>query len=390
VSSARKFLKVSARSTSEILADRHGNILTLADKVSRPNGKDVQVVPPVPAEPVKKESRLKHFFSPIRRRNSNQQQLPPPPPPLPPTVPSQPDVFINNVLPANMFVNPLHMQPETSRAKPEAVAPMETTSPTSSFQVFSGKSSRGSRLKCDFDIEALSKDIMDLQTQCTNSPSDNEPVKKPFRSELNLILSYPKSPDSDEFGNSQITPPIPAPMDLLIPASQNNPLLLQNLPSPFPSIPCSPLTPPTNFNMNEMNVFDKDFSHLKFAPINAPAPAFASNNSIFCTVSAPSTPASDRKCIDKFLVNEGIAEGSRAGDKKKSKRVSIVNSKDDAVEKAPETPDTSDSKEGEGKDKKTSVDANNANHHSHAHKSHSHMHPKRRMSLDNTVVSRWR
>lgn len=220
---------------------------------------------------------------------------------------------------------------------------------------------------------------MDLQTQCTNSPTDNEPVKKPFRSELNLILSYPKPPDSD--GNTQITPPVPAPMELMIPASQNNPLLLHNLPSPFPSIPCSPLTPPTNFNMNEMNVFDKDFSHLKFTPINAPAPAFASNNSIFCTVSAPSTPASDRKCIDKFLVNEGIAEGS----KKKSKRVSIVNSKDEAAEKAPETPETSDSKEG---DKKLNVDTSNANHHSHTHHSHSHLHPKRRMSLDNTVVRR--
>jgi hypothetical protein len=119
----------------------------LTEKFTKPNGKEV---PPVPVEPAKKESRLKHFFSPIRRKNST--QLPPPPPPLPPTVPSHPDVFINNILPANMYVNPMHLQasslPESSRTKAEA-APMGTASPTSSFQVFSGKSSRDSRLKCE-------------------------------------------------------------------------------------------------------------------------------------------------------------------------------------------------------------------------------------------------
>lgn len=245
---------------------------------------------------------------------------------------------------------------------------------------------------------------MNLQTQCTNSPTDNEPLnpKKPFRSELNLVLSYPgnlesqSSPSSPE-NNSQITPPLPTPMELLNPlTSHTNPLYLQNLPSPFPSpIPSSPLTPPTNFKTNDnvAHLFENstDYSHLKFPPINSPLPIFASNNSIFCTVSAPSTPASDRKCIDKFCVNENNNEPIKVNDiKKKAKRVSIVNtSKEEAGEKAPETPETNNNeiKDGEGKDKKQ--DPGNSNiptHHGHRSHSHAHLHPKRRMSLDNTVV----
>lgn len=229
---------------------------------------------------------------------------------------------------------------------------------------------------------------MDLQTQCTVSPTDKEPAKKPFRSELNLILSYPHQQNEDFQGssdaNSQITPPMPAPMELLTPSMQTNPLFLQNLPSPFPSpIPSSPLTPPTNFKTNEENPFDKvpDYSHLKFPPINAPLPAFASNNSIFCTVSAPSTPASDRKCIDKFCINE-VNDNQR--DKKKAKRVSIVNTKDESNDKASDNPEGNNNET-----KEKPPDANNSNHHTHMHRNHSHghIHPKRRMSLDNTVVS---
>lgn len=249
-----------------------------------------------------------------------------------------------------------------------------------------------------FDIEALSKDIMDLQTQCTSSPTDNEVAsKKPFRSELNLVLSYPsKHEESSDFqgtssenSNSQVTPPLPEPMELLTSSLHTNPLYLQNLPPPFPSqsIPSSPLTPPTNFKTTDANLFDKpqDYSHLNFTPINAPLPIFSSNSSIFCTVSAPSTPASDRKCIDKFCINETNNEGQRSGDKKKAKRVSIFNTKDEAIDKISENPETSSDNTKEG-DKKV---IDNGNHHSHLHRNHSHghLHPKRRMSLDNTVVT---
>ena len=234
---------------------------------------------------------------------------------------------------------------------------------------------------------------MNLQTQCTNSPTENEPLnpKKPFRSELNLVLSYPipdsqSSPSSSEV-NQQTTPPFPTPMELLTSLnSHTNPLYLQNLPSPFPSpIPSSPLTPPTNFNTTDANLFEKtqDYLHSKF-----PLPIFASNNSIFCTVSAPSTPASDRKCIDKFCVSDKD-EVPRVSDKKKSKRVSIFNnSKDEPTDKPQETTEAynGEGKESE-KDKKTDGNslAGNQAHHGH-HRNHAHVH-KRRMSLDNNIVS---
>ena len=235
---------------------------------------------------------------------------------------------------------------------------------------------------------------MDLQTQCTNSPNDNEAIstlttKKPFRSELNLVLSYPPpNVENEPPASPEINDSLPQPMELL---THTNPLYLQNLPTPFPSpIPSSPLTPPSNFKLNEPQMFDPviDYSHLKFSPINSPI--FASTNSIFCTVSAPSTPASDRKCIDKFCVNEETQKGN---DKKKAKRVSIVNTKDEASEKISETAEVNEVKEGENKDKKPAVEGNgangnNANHHAHKNHVHNHVHPKRRMSLDNTVV--WR
>lgn len=236
---------------------------------------------------------------------------------------------------------------------------------------------------------------MDLQTQCTNSPTENDASnKKPYRSELNLVLSYPGQQTENEYqgssdvSNLQTTPPIPAPMELLTPSSQTNPLLLQNFPSPnFPSaIPSSPITPPLNFKTVDGNLFEKvpDYSHINFVPINTPvSPIFSSNNSIFCTVSAPSTPASDRKCIDKFCVSETSSDNQQSIDKKKAKRVSIVNTKEDGSEK---TSESQEAKDPEGKDQ--IQDINNPNHHSHMHRhSHSHIHPKRRMSLDNNLVS---
>ena len=231
---------------------------------------------------------------------------------------------------------------------------------------------------------------MDLQTKCTNSPMENDSSnKKPYRSELSLVLSYPGQPTENEShgssdaSNLQTTPPVPAPMELITPSSHTNPLLLQNFPPPnFPSpIPSSPLTPPMNFKTIDGNPFEKtqDYSHINFVPINTPVPPiFSSNNSIFCTVSAPSTPASDRKCIDKFCVSESTSDNQRSTDKKKAKRVSIVNTKDES-----ESQEVNTAKDGEGKDQ-----AQDPNHHSHAHRhSHSHIHPKRRMSLDNNLVS---
>lgn len=231
---------------------------------------------------------------------------------------------------------------------------------------------------------------MELQTQCATPPAEQvNQSKKPFRSELNLVLSYPGAlPPAPAIESPSA---LPLPMELLTPTMQINPLLLSNLPSPFPSnsaIPQSPITPPTNFKALEDLPFENppDYTNLQFAPLNAALPIFASNNSVFCTVSAPSTPASDRKCIDKFFINESIVS-----DKKKAKRVSIVNStKDDSVEKANDAaePVAGESKETDDKDK-TKTDANGTTgiHHGHLHKSHvhGHIHPKRRMSLDNTV-----
>lgn len=213
--------------------------------------------------------------------------------------------------------------------------------------------------------------------------------KKPFRSELNLVLSYPgqltESQGSSDTSNLQTTPPLPAPMELMTPSSQKNQLLLQNFPPPsFPSpIPSSPLTPPMNFKSVDGNLFP-DYTHINFVPINTPVPPiFSSNNSIFCTVSAPSTPASDRKCIDKFCVSETSSDNQ----KKKAKRVSIVNTKDDENERNSESQEGNSGKDGESKEQ--AQDANNPNHHSHMHRrhSHNHIHPKRRMSLDNNLVS---
>lgn len=237
---------------------------------------------------------------------------------------------------------------------------------------------------------------MELQTHCADMPveqtiTNTKNPQKPFRSELNLVLSYPKNFESqvDENANNTSTPDT---------QQLQNPLFLQNLPSPFPTFPSSPITPPINFKADDLLASEKppDFSHLNFAPIDTHSvPIFSSNSSIFCTVSAPSTPALDRKCIDKFCATETNADKN---DKKKAKRVSIFNvSKEDSkdeknsISNSANDEHNEDTKEGE---KKTSTETNpnsNVHHHSHVHKSHSHSHlhsqSKRRMSLDNSTVN---
>jgi hypothetical protein len=88
-----------------------------------------------PSPVVKKESRLKHFFSPIRRK------VPPPPPP-PPLPPSQPDLFISNVLPSNMSIQQQQfqkadapMQLDANLTHPEHSSTTTTGTSSSSFQV---------------------------------------------------------------------------------------------------------------------------------------------------------------------------------------------------------------------------------------------------------------
>lgn len=235
---------------------------------------------------------------------------------------------------------------------------------------------------------------MELQTHCADIPVDNSMnngIKpKPYRSELSLTLAYPNDSKSnfDEKINNGATPSTSS-------SDAQNPMFY-HLPSPYPSatFPSSPLTPPTNFQLSDGDPLRgekaPDFSHLKFSPLNTSMPIFNSNSSIFCTVSAPSTPALDRKCIDKFCSTESTND-NRSIDKKKSKRVSIVNiAKNESVDKSSiEQPINEDSastvKESE---KKCPTESNSTTNlqHSHMHKNHSHSHPKRRMSLDNTTV----
>lgn len=208
------------------------------------------------------------------------------------------------------------------------------------------------------DIEALSKGIAELQTNCTELPKENglaDVKKKPFRSELNLVLSYP----------SDLIPPADTPSSPMIEST--------HLPSPIytplsvlTQPPFSPITPPINFKSTDLN----------FVPVNANVPIFSSNSSIFCTVSAPSTPAVERKFMDRF----NSTESNLTVDKKKQKRVSIIN---DAKDEKSSTTDSTTMV------KKDCKETSSSTHHSHIHKNHSHSHsqPKRRMSLDNSTVN---
>jgi hypothetical protein len=86
-------------------------------------------------QPVKKESRLKHFFSPIRKKTIC--PVPVTPPVAPPSIMCQPDVFISNIVPSNLCVNP---PLQLSTFKPQSILaqpPPPPSSPTSSFQVCS-------------------------------------------------------------------------------------------------------------------------------------------------------------------------------------------------------------------------------------------------------------
>lgn len=229
-----------------------------------------------------------------------------------------------------------------------------------------------------YDIETLSKDILELQTQCQHSPQKavDESIKKPFRSELNLFLTYHND-------------------------KQHTNGMMEHLPSPFPTNPSSPITPPTNFNPNDPNFFEADrIKHINFPPYNAPLTGISSNNSVFCTVSAPSTPASSRKEIEKFPQGEiGPAPVEESDstlqkedtiDKKKSKRVSYLqNTKEEQSAVPDQTTEKSVDKDCKEslKDKKPTVIENGSNNHTHHH---SHVHSNklinnRRMSLDTTL-----
>lgn len=129
--------------SENLLSDQHGNIMALAAErnAQKINGSSVVNTQPIAVvvpetstanDPtVKKVSRLKHFFSPIRKKSVTA--------PTPPPIISQPDVFISNMLPNNLYVNPSMLpsndinQTQYPSPKPGNVA--EVTSPTSSFQV---------------------------------------------------------------------------------------------------------------------------------------------------------------------------------------------------------------------------------------------------------------
>lgn len=379
-------------------------------QVTHPANDKSQPPPPVP-EP-KKPTRLKfkHFFSPIKKKAASAPQ--------PPTTP-QADVYVNNAIANNLFVKSEKSDSvQSSVSAPPPLTPplrmqqsqLETSAPpVTSFQVllmipypsinvsqqhFISFQTGGNLEELLLDLEAISRDIMNLQvTSPTSLPSANTEtevinVKKPFRSELNLFLSYPPPAELNESASSPENtdnnmPSLPEPMELITPitSTQNNPLFMHNLPSPFPSpIPGSPLTPPTSFKTNAGDVpsFD-DYNRLNFPPLNQP---YAVNSSVFCTVSAPSTPASDRKCIEKFLLTEEAQKlTEKKNSEKKSKRVSIL--KGDVSENTNE-PSESSTPRTESKDMEGRRNAD-GNHHSHLHKNHSHIH-KRRASLDNAMV----
>lgn len=134
------FEDLNTRLKSMFLLDQHGNITTVADSkpqqiidsqpVRTSNLRSISNnnVPVTTTDPTtKKESRLKHFFSPIKKKPISTQPIM-----------SQPDVYVSNILPSNMYVNPLHLQNNfpVSLVKPDSIRSIETsTSPTSSFQV---------------------------------------------------------------------------------------------------------------------------------------------------------------------------------------------------------------------------------------------------------------
>lgn len=145
----------------------------------------------------------------------------------------------------------------------------------------------------------------------------------------------------------------------------------------------SPLSILTSSNNKKENIAalleDTNFSNMNFMPINANVPNFPSSNSIFCTVSAPSTPALERKLNqekNKPSLSQVSTESNLGLDKKKQKRVSIINYEKDANQ--------SDTKN----DKDLKAQETNNSNHSHIHKGHCHNHsqPRRRMSLDNATT----
>ena len=109
-----------------LISDQHGNILMNEGYQERDKNKVIVEQPQLATSSGKpvKESRLKHFFSPIRKKV----------PPVQHTQNAQPDIFINNVLPSNMYVNPPQSN-QYSILKKNRDSDPNTPSPTTSFQV---------------------------------------------------------------------------------------------------------------------------------------------------------------------------------------------------------------------------------------------------------------
>lgn len=117
--------------------DSQGNILQVKElKPSMPKSNTVSnIKPSIPITnstedtlAPKKQSRLKHFFSPIRKK-------------APPAINNaQPDVFVNNVVPSNMPILPIETIPNRMNFVPSSeipISPITTVPSPPSFQVTS-------------------------------------------------------------------------------------------------------------------------------------------------------------------------------------------------------------------------------------------------------------
>src|SRR5690349_17759509 len=82
---------------------------------------EVVQIPAASDPTVKKVSRLKHFFSPIRKKSVTA--------PIPPPIISQPDVFISNMLPNNLYVNPTMLPSNGVNKSTQNVVNHSTTKP---------------------------------------------------------------------------------------------------------------------------------------------------------------------------------------------------------------------------------------------------------------------
>lgn len=200
-----------------------------------------------------------------------------------------------------------------------------------------------------YDIETLSKDIMELSTQCKKAPEDDA-LKKPFRSEINLYLNYPNSTTDQNSG-------IDGYMNQTAPIPNNNEITFMH--------PAGPLS------ASEMTFPEQDCGVVPLAPLRSRTPLFSSNPA-FCTVSAPTTPAVDRKFEQASNLDKNNNLSDSVDRNKKLKRVSYSNP--DEPEGKVETPGKPEQSES-----KTSVTSEEGKkHHKHSH----HSKLNRRLSLD--------